>query len=187
MNGSDLHRDLHGDALTLLRGWRAPNAAQEDVRRRYVRHLEDQPGGLRRDCLPEHITASTLIISADRHRVLLTLHAKARAWFQMGGHCEEQDTTLAGAAEREAAEESGLVDLGLDPCPVQLDVHDVAFCDPRGTVRHLDVRFVAVAPAADTSATSEESLDVAWWPIDALPTGEASLLELVALARQRLG
>ena len=182
MNGSALHHD----ALTLLHGWRAPSAEQDDVRRRYLTHLEVEEHGLRRECFPAHITASTLIVSPDGRRVLLTLHAKAKAWFQMGGHCEEQDTTLAGAALREAVEESGLAGLTLDPSPVQLDAHEVAFCDPRGTVCHLDVRFLAVAPKSGTSATSEESLDVAWWPVDALPTKEASLLELVELARQQL-
>ena len=34
-------------------------------------------------------------------------------WLQMGGHCEPGDTTLADAALREAAEESGIA--GLTP------------------------------------------------------------------------
>ena len=93
---------LHADALALLRGWVAPDAGQEQVRRDYVQHLELHPDGLRRDCFPDHVTASTLVVSADRTRVLLTLHAKANAWFQMGGHCEPADRTLAGAAQREA-------------------------------------------------------------------------------------
>ncbi len=41
-------------------------------------------------------------------RVLLTLHKTVDRWLQLGGHCEPGDTTLAGAALREAAEESGL-------------------------------------------------------------------------------
>ena len=51
-----------------------------------------------RDCYPDHLTASTLVLSADGDRVLLTLHAKARQWFQFGGHCEPGDVTLAAAA-----------------------------------------------------------------------------------------
>jgi len=182
LNGSPLHRD----ARDLLRGWQAPCPEQEQVRRSYVRHLETHPTGLRRDCLPDHITASTLIVSADHEQVLLTLHAKAGAWFQVGGHCEESDTTLAGAAMREAAEESGVLDLALDPAPVQLNAHDVAFCRPGRAVRHLDVRYLAVAPETPGHAASEESLELAWWPIGSLPTTEANLLELVELARRRL-
>lgn len=177
---------LHADALSLLRGWAAPNPEQEAVRRTYVSHLEVEPTGLRRDCFPDHITASTLIVSADHTQVLLTLHAKAKAWFQMGGHCEHRDSTLAGAALREAVEESGVQGLTVDPGPVQLNTHDVPFCDPRGTVRHLDVRFLAVAPEDALHAVSAESLDVRWWPVDGLPTSEPGIVELVALAGSRL-
>ena len=176
---------LHEDALALLRAWTAPDAVQEEVRRRYVAHLEAHPDGLSRTCFPDHITASTLVLSEDGERVLLTLHAKAQAWFQMGGHCEDSDTTLAGAALREATEESGVPGLELDPRPVQLNAHPVPFCDPRGTVHHLDVRFLAVAPDGAAHAVSEESLDVRWWPWDALPTEDADMHELVRLARRR--
>lgn len=176
---------LHGDALALLRAWTAPDDAQDRVRRRYVAHLETHPDGLSRACFPAHLTASTLILSADGERVLLTLHRKAGAWFQMGGHCEEADTTLAGAALREAVEESGVPGLALDPQPVQLNAHPVPFCDPRGTVDHLDVRFVAVAPADAAHAVSEESVDVRWWPWDALPTPDPDMHDLVRLARAR--
>jgi 8-oxo-dGTP pyrophosphatase MutT (NUDIX family) len=177
---------LHEDALTLLRAWTPPDAAQEQVRRRYVAHLEARPDGLARSCLPEHITASTLILSADGTQVLLTLHAKAQAWFQMGGHCEPGDTTLAGAALREAVEESGVSDLALDPQPVQLSPHPVPFCSPAGTVEHLDVRFVALAPVDAEHAVSDESLDVRWWPWDALPTEDPDMVELVRLGRARV-
>ena len=177
---------LHADALALLEGWRAPDDGQERVRRRYVEHLRAHPDGLTRGCRPDHITASTLVLNAAGDAVLLTLHAKAQQWFQLGGHCEPEDETLAGAALREATEESDLAGLELDPEPVQLSEHAVPFCGPDGDVHHLDVRFVAVAPADAVHAVSEESLDVRWWPVDALPEPEADLLELVALARARV-
>jgi 8-oxo-dGTP pyrophosphatase MutT (NUDIX family) len=177
---------LHADALALLEGWRAPDAAQEALRQRYVAHLRAHPDGLARDCSPDHLTASTLVLDAAGGAVLLTLHAKARAWFQLGGHCEPGDRTLAAAALREATEESGLTGLALDPVPVQLSEHAVAFCGPDGDVHHLDVRFVAVAAPGAEHAVSEESLDVRWWPADALPDPEPDLVELVSLARARV-
>ncbi len=176
---------LHTDALAVLDGWRAPDETQERLRERYVAHLAAHPDGLTRECRPDHVTASTLVLDADRGAVLLTLHAKARAWFQLGGHCEPGDATLAGAALREATEESGLAGLVLDPVPVQLSEHAVPFCGPHGDVHHLDVRFVAFAPAGVAYAVSEESLDVRWWPVDALPDPEPDLVELVELALAR--
>ena len=172
---------LHEDALGTLRDWVPPSPAQATVRDRYVAHLLAHPDGLSRECRPDHLTASTLVLSHDRSRVLLTLHAKAQRWFQLGGHCEPGDRTLAAAALREATEESGMTGLLMSATPVQLNEHVVPFCGPAGDVHHLDVRFVAVAPEDAQHATSEESIDVRWWPADALP--DPDLVELVRLAR----
>jgi 8-oxo-dGTP pyrophosphatase MutT (NUDIX family) len=177
--------DLHADALTVLRAWSPPTADQAALRERYVTHLEAHPDGMTRGCYPDHLTASTLVVDADRTRALLTLHAKAGQWFQLGGHCEPKDRTLAGAALREATEESGLAGLVPDPVPLRLDEHAVPFCDPRGDVHHLDVWFVATAPDGAGHAVSQESLDLRWWPLDALPDDDHAWAEAVALLRAR--
>ncbi|MDP2774790.1 MAG: NUDIX hydrolase [Nocardioides sp.] len=177
---------LHADARATLASWAPPTPEQAILRDRYLTHLDAHPDGMTRACTPDHVTASTLVLSADHARVLLTLHAKAGRWFQLGGHCEPGDGTLAGAALREAAEESGLDQLDLDPVPVQLSEHAVPFCGPSGEVHHLDVRFLAVAGPDVVHAVSEESLDVAWWPVGALPAPEPDLEELVALALARV-
>lgn len=176
---------LHAEALSVLEAWPAPTPDQEHLRTRFVSHLRAHPDGMYRANFPDHLTAGTLVIDESLDRVLLNLHAKARRWFAFGGHCEAADSTLAGAALREAVEESGIADLGLDPVPAQLDVHAVPFCDTRGTVQHLDVRYVALAAIGARQVTSEESLDVRWWPVDDLPELEPSMLELIDLARRR--
>jgi len=177
---------LHADALALLRAWAPPSPAQAALRDRYVAHLDAHPDGVFRTCVPDHLTASCLVLSADGSQVLLTLHAKAKRWFQFGGHLESGDTSLLAAAAREATEESGMAGLEPLPEPVQLSEHEVPFCGSTGDVHHLDVRFVAIAPAHGTHAVSDESLDVRWWPADALPDPDEDLVELVSLAQARL-
>lgn len=174
---------LRDAALATLRGWSAPDAGQDALRARYVAHLEAHEDGVFRSCRPDHLTAGALVVSADRTQVLLTLHAKAGRWFQFGGHLEPGDAGLAEAALREATEESGVPGLELDPVPVHLDEHPVTFCGAPGLVHHLDVRFVAVAPAGAVPVVSEESTDVRWWPVDALPEPDTGL---VARALERL-
>ena len=176
----------HARARALLSAWIPPDEHQGQLREEYLAHLEHHAAGLQRSCLPDHLTASTLVVSPDGSQVLLTLHAKARAWFQLGGHVEPHDRDLAAAALREASEESGLAELDLDRVPVQLDVHEVPFCGGTGT-RHLDVRFLAVADPDASTAVSGESSDVRWWPADDLPSDESSLEQLVGLSRARLG
>jgi len=191
---------LHGDALAALEAWHPPDGEQEQLRRRYVAHLRaraDGPAvgpagpaaGLARSDVPAHVTAGALVLSADGSQVLLTLHAKAGRWFHLGGHCEPEDVTLAGAALREATEESGIPDLTLEPWldagPLHLDAHTVGFCGEHAEVEHLDVRYLAVAPPGARPVVSEESIDVRWWPATDLPSDEPGLHRMVELALAR--
>ena len=171
---------LHDDVRAVLVSWPAPDAAQAALRDSYVAFLDEHDDGVRRACVPGHITASALVLSADRREVLLTLHAKIGRWLQMGGHCEDVDATLRDAALREATEESGIAGLVIGEAPLRLDKHRVS-C--HGGSWHLDVQYVAVAPADAEHSISEESLDLAWFDVDALPAdSDDALRALVATA-----
>lgn len=179
---------LHTDARAVLGSWSAPDAQQEEMRRSYLEHLERHPDGMWRSCLPGHLTASTAIISADGARVVLTLHRVLGMWLQTGGHCEAGDTSLAAAALREAAEESGIGGLSLLPAPVRLDRHAVP-CG--GGSWHLDVQYAAVAPeGAELVRDVRESADLGWFPVESPPepTDEAcrSLVRAAAAAVRAL-
>lgn len=176
---------LHADALAALEGWQVADPDQEALRLRFVAHLRAHADGVERSCFPAHLTAGAIVVDHTGEHVLLNLHRKAGRWFHFGGHLEPGDATLLGAARREAVEESGLADLEVDPVPAHLDEHAVAFCDPRGEVRHLDVRYAARAPSSARPTTSEESLAVRWWPVAALPDLEPEMHRLIAVARAR--
>lgn len=149
-----------------LAAWRAPDPDQEALRRLFLARCDEGPQALRREGRPSHLTASAVVLDASRTSVLLVLHGKTGLWLQPGGHLEDGDASLAQAALREAVEETGVPDLVLArPEPVQLDRHPA----PCGAEHHLDVRFLVVAPDGAVPAVSEESLDVAWFPLDALP------------------
>jgi 8-oxo-dGTP pyrophosphatase MutT (NUDIX family) len=178
---------LHASALQTLRGWAAPDDAQDELRRAYVAHLLGHDDGMLVTCVPAHLTASALVLDAAGERVLLTHHRKGGFWAQFGGHVEEGDRSLADAALREGREESGVEGLRLlGDGPVDLDAHELSSAFGRcGT--HLDVRYAAVAPPGAEPVVSAESHDVRWFPIDAMPPGAvADLGRLVDRAREAL-
>ncbi|MGH3472906.1 MAG: NUDIX hydrolase [Nocardioidaceae bacterium] len=174
---------LHAEALAALAGWSAPDDEQRALQASYVDHLNANPDGVMRTCHPDHITASTLVVSPDRQQVLLNLHRRYHIWCQFGGHCEDEDESLRSAALREAVEESGIADLRLvSDQLVQLSCHEVR-CGPQRPSHHLDVRYVAEAPASTPPRVSDESLEVRWFGCDEVPESvDAPLRALIRLA-----
>ena len=172
---------LHADVVATLRAWRPADRTQESLRQAYLGFLAAREDACRRSCEPGHITASALVVDASGARTLLTLHPRVGRWLQLGGHCEPSDTTLAGAALREAREESGIPDLAISRVPIHLDVHPIT-CSLGKPTRHFDVRFLVRAPVDADARSSHESLDLAWWPLSALPPDVDDLHPLIAAA-----
>ncbi|MEO6472257.1 MAG: NUDIX domain-containing protein [Aeromicrobium sp.] len=183
---------LHDDARAVLATWKAPESGQDRLRRTYLMHLAENPDAMQRTCHPDHLTASVLIFSHDHSQVLLTLHKVMRRWLQTGGHCEPEDLMIADAALREGREESGIHNLSIDPTPVRLSHHAVPncggpSCGPIRPSHHLDVQFVAIAPKGAQPVISEESDDLRWWDVDALPVDtDTSVLDLTVAGVRRL-
>ncbi|MFJ6195266.1 NUDIX hydrolase [Micromonospora sp. NPDC092111] len=157
---------LHADAVAVLTGWTPTGPAAAESRDRTLALLADGPTALEHGHLPGHLTASALVLDVTGTRVLLCLHGKFHRWVQLGGHCEPTDRTLAGAALREATEESGIAGLVVDPVPIDVDIHPVA-C--QGGSLHHDVRFAVFAPAGAVERVSDESEALGWFPTDRLP------------------
>jgi 8-oxo-dGTP pyrophosphatase MutT (NUDIX family) len=175
---------LHANAYATLEAWRPAQPGQESLRQAFLGFVAARPDACQRGCEPGHITASAVVLDADGAHVLLTLHPRVGAWLQLGGHCEPSDETLVGAALREAAEESGIDGLTISQEPIHLDVHPIT-CSLGVPTRHFDVRFLVHAPIGAQPIRSPESIDLQWWPVDALPpdpTGTTGLPEMLAAA-----
>ena len=169
--------------IAVLTGWQAPDPAQDALRHAVLAFVHGRVDSCRRECVPGHVTASALVLDASG-QVLLTLHPRLGRWVQLGGHCEDADEDILATALREATEESGVYGLRIEPGLVAVHVHPVT-CSLGVPTRHLDLQFVARAPVDAAITVSSESLDLRWWPAEALPEGtDDALTYLVAQATQ---
>lgn len=166
---------LHADVLATLATMPLDPAAgdgQSAIREGFHGLLAARPDATRRACVSGHITASTVLLDSTGQRVLLTLHPRVGAWVQLGGHLEDGDASLLAAAGREGAEESGIVGIEIDPVPVNLDIHPIT-CSLGVPTRHYDVQFLGRAPAGAKAVISDESDDLRWFDLDALPVNSS--------------
>lgn len=156
-----------------------------DQRARILAFLDVHDDALHRTCTEGHLTASALVVDVTGERALLMHHRKLDKWLQMGGHADGDDD-LAAVARREAFEESGIAGLVLanGGAPVDLDVHEVRPpLEPPHL--HLDVRFVALAPAGCVATGNPESHELRWVDLDELASTheELGMRRLAAAAR----
>ncbi len=173
---------LRDSVIAALTEWPAPDEAADALRQAVLGFVLARDDACQRACEPGHITASVAVLDHSGRHVLLTLHPRLGRWVQLGGHCEPEDADIVAAALREGIEEAGSSDLVLGPELVAVHVH--ALTGSLGLpTRHLDLQFVARAPVGAQIAVSDESLDLRWWPVDALPDGtDQALATLVARA-----
>ncbi|HUO39663.1 MAG TPA: NUDIX hydrolase [Mycobacterium sp.] len=178
---------VRDSVIETLTSWAAPDFPQRALAEAVLSFVLGREDSCLRECVPGHITASALLVDDTGTQALLTLHPRLGRWVQLGGHCEPADQHIVGAARREAIEESGVDGLVVDPDLLALHVHPIT-CSLGVPTRHLDMQFLAYAPPDVRIEVSDESLDLRWWPLDALPTNsDAALAQLVSLARRRMG
>ena len=172
---------MRADATATLTEWLPDDAGQQQLRADYLAFLAGHDDAMWRECRIGHLTASALVMDEDRSRVLLTLHPKVGRWLQLGGHCEPGDASLLEAARREAVEESGIAAVRISARPIRLDRHPVPCAGAMS--EHLDVQYLAIVSGDAREVMSDESDDLRWFAVDALPEGlDASVRALIEAA-----
>lgn len=148
-------------------------AAQAD----FASFFPDDSGPVSRDSGPDHATASCVVFDRTLTRTLLVFHGKGRFWVQPGGHAEDGDESIVDAALRELREETGIVAATpTTPLVYDLDHHGLSSRFGR-CASHLDIGVAVIVDPELALTVSDESEDVRWWPVDALPAEVPPQLE----------
>lgn len=155
-------------------------------RQRMLDFIDAHPDALHRTCLDGHLTGSALVVDEATEQILVLFHRKLQRWLQPGGHADG-DANLAAVALREATEETGIDGLGIDPVPIDLDIHRVA---PPGEPAHdhLDARYLVVAPSHAAATRNHESEALRWVGRDELGSldVDAGMMRMARAGIERL-
>jgi ADP-ribose pyrophosphatase YjhB (NUDIX family) len=131
-----------------------------------------------RTCLPGHFTASAFLLDKDERGALLMHHRKLNQWLQLGGHCDGNNDLLA-VAIKEAQEESGITQIiPLSQEIFDLDIHFIPPHKQDPQHLHYDVRFLLKVNSSESIQANHESLKLAWFNGDILPTNATSVTRL---------
>lgn len=174
-----------------LAAWHPPTTGMARLRDDYLAFLDERGAGAAdRERDREHLTSSCFVFTPDLSSILLCFHRKGQFWVQLGGHIENADASVSGAAFREAVEEGGIAVDPLSVLPVDVDRHALSAGFGRCAV-HWDIGFAGTATAGSVPVVSDESDDVRWWPVDALPSAVpdgfgARMSRVVAAVTHRL-
>lgn len=160
-----LEADAHRLVSTFVPRSERDRAAQAD----FASFFGADGGPVHREAGPDHLTASCVVFDSSLQHTLLVFHRKGQFWVQPGGHVEDGDDSVVAAALRELREETGIVVEPSDAPPAyDLDHHGLS-SRFGSCASHLDIGIAVVVDRGATLTVSEESEDVRWWPIDALP------------------
>lgn len=170
------------DAFT---GYLARHPEESETVGWFLALLDDPQDPFVRERLAGHFTASAWLVDRGGTRLLMTHHRKLGLWLQLGGHADG-DRDLARVALREAEEESGLSGLSVEPQVFDLDRHWIP--EHKGVPGHwhYDVRYVVRTGGSEDFAVSDESLALAWKPIDSIAGDAGYDASLQRMARKWL-
>lgn len=128
--------------------------------------LTNFPDCYKRSMLTGHVTGSAWIVNENADAVLLVHHKKLDRWLQPGGHADGDENIII-VSSKEAKEETGLDSLrAVNEDIFDVDIHQIP--EHKGVKSHLhhDIRFLFQADQSEEIVVSNESNEVAWFPLD---------------------
>jgi 8-oxo-dGTP pyrophosphatase MutT (NUDIX family) len=117
-----------------------------------------------------HVTCGGIVIGGNR-KLLMIHHRSLDKWLFPGGHLEESDTSLRGAAMREIGEETGISSDALNALgdvmsriPIHVDCHTIPANPSKQEPahRHFDFRFVFAGEPGQIHLQTEEVCAWEW-------------------------
>ncbi len=120
-----------------------------------------------------HMTASSIIVSADRRRTLMAFHRIYNSWAWTGGHADGE-SDFEAIARREAQEETGITNLArLGDGPASIEILPVWAHVKRGkhvgSHLHLNVSYLFEADESlPLRVAADENSAVGWIEVDKL-------------------
>jgi 8-oxo-dGTP pyrophosphatase MutT (NUDIX family) len=129
---------------------------------------------------PGHVTCTGVVLSPDRHQVLLVHHRRLDRWLLPGGHVELEDLVASDTARREVIEETGAnLDPAVRPTLVGCDVHAIPARGREPLHLHHDLIFGFQARSQQFEC-SAESRAVVWRSVAQLSDLPMSIRRSVA-------
>lgn len=164
-----MSRELADDARRLVIEFVPLSERDRASQADFASYYGDGHGPVLRESGPDHLTASCVVLDASLQHTLLVFHRKGQFWVQPGGHVEDGDGSVVDAALRELREETGIVAAGAtSPVVYDLDHHSLS-SRFGACASHLDIGIAVVVDTTARLTVSDESEDLRWWPVAALP------------------
>lgn len=172
-----MSRTLSTDVQRLVAEFEPRSERDRAAKADFASFFADDAGPVGRESGPDHATASCVVFDETLTQTLLVFHGKGRFWVQPGGHAEDGDDSVVAAALRELREETGIEAAApTSPLAYDLDHHGLSSRFGRCS-SHLDIGIAVIVDPEAALTVSDESEDVRWWPVDALPAEVPAQLE----------
>ncbi|MBX9694605.1 MAG: NUDIX domain-containing protein, partial [Cyanobacteria bacterium] len=130
-----------------------------------------------------HLTASTLLINTNDHKVLLVYHKFLRLWLPPGGHLDVDEVPVDGAL-RELREETGIENATIhmwhasSGVPIDIDSHHIPLNDIKNEGEHFHHDFQYLCSSAidqpDSLAIDDSEVSRTRWVNIALKLPDSS-------------